>query len=113
MYKCNRKHEQKERKVSMPETEDSYSKFEKTQKKFRSSDKGKAVWTRFNLSDKGKDARKKYLESENGRKALLRYYLSQKAETTRQQRQALIKLFRRLDKYLKSNPDKTMEDFLT
>ena len=95
----------------MPEIEDSYSKYEKAQERYWNSEAGKAAKKRYNLSEKGKDARKKYLESENGRKALLRYYLSEKAETTRQKRQALLKLFRRLDNYLKENPEKSMQDF--
>lgn len=95
----------------MPEIEDSYSKYERAQERYWNSEAGKAAKKRYNLSEKGKDARKKYLESENGKKALLRYYLSEKAGTTRQQRQALLKLFRKLDNYLKENPEKTMEDY--
>ena len=95
----------------MPEIEDSYSKFEKTQARYWNSEAGKAAKKRYNLSEAGKATRKKYLDSENGQKALLRYYLSEKAETTRQKRQALLKLFRQLDNYLRANPDKTMEDY--
>lgn len=97
----------------MPVTKDSDEKFQKTQKKYESSEAGKARKTRFNQSDGGKESREKYLKSDLGQAALLRYYLSEKAETTRQKRQALIKLFRKLDRYLKENPDKTIEDFLT
>ena len=95
----------------MPTPKDSYAKIEKAQKKYRNSEKGKELITRYNQSDAGRATREKYLKSELGRKALLRYYLSEKAETARQKRQALLKLFRRLDKYLRENPDKSIEDY--
>lgn len=96
----------------MPEIEDPVFKIERAQKRYWSSEAGKATNRRYNLSEKGKDARKKYLESENGKKALLRYYLSEKAETTRQKRQALLKLFRQLDNFLRAHPEKTFQDAL-
>jgi hypothetical protein len=93
-------------------TIDAYDKIERAKKKYNSSEKGKAAINRYFSSEKGKEARKRYLNSEKGREALLRYYNSEKAKTARERRQALLKLFRRADKYLKENPGKTIEDFL-
>ena len=91
--------------------EDSYTKFEETQKRYWNSPAGKATKQRYTQSELGRENQRRYFESEKGKEALLRYYLSEKAETTRQKRQALLKLFRQLDKYLRKYPDKTTEDF--
>ena len=90
---------------------DTYAATERAKEKYRKSDLGKAAKRRYDNSEGGKAARKRYLTSEKGKEALLRYYLSEKAETARQQRQSLVKLFRRIDKYLRRNPDKTIEDY--
>jgi len=89
----------------VPEEKDSYTKFEETQERYWKSEKGREAKRRYNLSDAGKNSRERYLKSEKGQEALLRYYLSEQAETTRQKRQALIKLFRLIDKYIKNHPD--------
>jgi len=91
--------------------EDPYDKIEKAQERYRKSEKGRGAQKRYNQTLKRKETRDRYFKSELGQKALLRYYLSEKAKTTRQQRQALLKLFRRLDKYLKENSEKTIEDY--
>lgn len=93
------------------EIKDTYLATERAKEKYRKSDLGKVAKNRYDNSESGKAARKRYLTSEKGKEALLRYYLSEKAETIRQQRQALIKLFRKLDKYLRKNPEKTIEDY--
>jgi len=87
-------------------------KYLENQRKYWASEGGREAQNRYFQTEAGKEARERYLNSEKGQQALLRYYLSEKAETTRQKRQALIKLFRRLDKYLRENPDKTIEDYL-
>lgn len=96
----------------MPVTEDSQEKFDKTQKKYEKSAPGKARKVKWNNSDAGKNSRGKYLKSEMGQEALLRYYLSEKAETTRQQRQALLKLFRQVDKYIREHPEASPQEAL-
>ena len=93
------------------EIKDTYASTERAKEKYRRSDLGKAAKKKYDNSEGGKVTRKKYLTSEKGKAALLRYYLSERAETARQKRQSLIKLFRRLDKYLRSNPEKTIEDY--
>lgn len=90
---------------------DSYSALERAKEKYANSEKGKTAFRRYAVSDKGKATRQRYFQSEKGQAALLRYYLSEKAESARQKRQALIKLFRKLDKYLRNNPEGTIESF--
>lgn len=97
--------------MSKIQIEDSLSALDRAKEKYRKSEGGKAAKNRYDQSEGGKAARKRYLESEKGKEALLRYYLSEKAVTQRQQNSALLKLFRRLDKYLQRNPNKTIEDY--
>jgi len=92
--------------------EDIIDKMERNRKRYEGSEKGKAKNKRWNQSDRGKESRKKYLDSELGQAAILRYLLSEKAETQRQKRRALEKLFRLTDKYLKENPEATIEEAL-
>jgi len=92
--------------------DDHYTRIEQAQEKYQKSEKGKAARDRWNKSEKGKESREKYLESEKGQEALLRYYLSEKAETNREKRNSLQKLFRKLSTWLDKNPGKTLEDFL-
>lgn len=87
------------------------SAIERAKEKYRNSDLGKAAKKRYDQSDLGKAARRRYLDSEKGKAALLRYYLSERAESVRQQHHALNKLFKKLDDFLKANPDKTTEDY--
>ena len=95
----------------MEQHNDSYSKVEAAQERYRNTEKGKTAKKRYDQSESGKTARMRYLKSEQGKAALLRYYHSEKAQTQRQQRQATLKLFRKLDKFLELHPDKSIEDF--
>ena len=92
--------------------EDSLTALDKAKEKYRNSILGKTAQKRYAQSKLGKEARKRYFESEKGKAALLRYYLSEKAETQRQKHRTLEKLFRLIVKYLKANPEATIEEAL-
>lgn len=98
-------------KTEPPYPKDTYAPVEEAQKRYLRTEKGKSAKKRYDQSNQGKDARKRYLESEKGKAALLRYYLSEKAQNQREQRKALMKLFRKLDTFLQENPDKSMDEF--
>ena len=94
------------------EKEDSYSKIEKSNRRYLSSEKGKTAKRRYDLSEKGKEARDRYLKSEKGQAALLRYYLSDKGAETRQRRNEINQLIAQCTKFLAENPGRTIQDFL-
>ncbi len=75
--------------------------------KYFHSEKGKAVLRKYLDSEKGKKALKRYFQSEKGKEAQLKYYQKKKAEQA-----PLQQLLEGLSKYLRDNPDNTIQDFL-
>lgn len=91
---------------------DSFTKIEEASKRYWKSEKGKTVKQKYFQSEKGQTAQKKYLQSEKGKAAVLRYFLSEKGQSIRTRQKAVSSLLIQYNKFLKDNPEKTMEDFL-
>ncbi len=98
-----------------PDEEPNFSiadRMDATEKRYRSSEKGKDAQKRYLSSKKGRNSQRIYLNSEKGLAAQLRYRLSEKGMSTTQKRQQLAKLADQAITFLEENPDKTVEDYL-
>lgn len=84
-----------------------------TQKRYWKSKKGREAQGRYRKSGKGKEAFKRYQESEAGKLARERYYQSEKGRKARERYLDKRKLIRDFFKELESNPQLTVEEFLS
>ncbi len=91
---------------------DSQEKIENANKRYLDSDKGKAAVEKYLNSEKGKEARKKYFGSEAGKAAQLKYQLSEKGQAQKDRVQFFNHLITNYNKWLKSNPEGSLEQFL-
>jgi len=82
------------------------------QKKYDQSIKGKSSKKRYALSQKGKDNQKRYSKTGKARSALRKYYNSEKGQEGVKTRAETIQEFKKIQIWLRTNPGKTVEDYL-
>ena len=92
---------------------DPADKIDSSTKKYRQSNKGKDAQKRYLTSEKGTAAREAYAKSEKGLAAQLRYRLSKKGQEALKESQTRRKLFTKAANWLKENPGKSLEDYLS
>ena len=80
--------------------------------KFWASPKGREIQKIYFKTEKGKLAQDRYQQSVKGQLTLRRYYYSNKGQEAHQRHQTKVKTFKKIDKWLKENPDKTIQDAL-
>jgi len=93
-----------------PENDELASVDEAKARYFRSP-KGKEALKKYFESDKGKEAQERYRESTKGKLALRRYYHSPKGQEAHIRRKGKVNRFKDIEKWLKVNPGKTIEDY--
>ncbi len=91
---------------------DSADKISDTLRKYRRSAKGKAYLEKYRDSESRKEVTQQYNNSEKGKLSRLKWEATEKGQDFFQSRKEQTKLFRKARAWLKSNPDKTIEDYL-
>jgi len=94
-----------------PKTDEELARTDEAKKRYFKSKKGKDAIRSYLNSDKGKDATKKYRSSTKGKLALRRYYHSEKGQEAHQRHKGKVNRFKEIEKWLKANPGKTIEDY--
>ncbi len=91
---------------------DAQGKIEDANKRYLDSEKGRAALEKYLNSKKGKASRKKYFDSEKGKASMLKYQLSEKGKNLKDRVSFFNHLITDYNRWLKSNPDGTIEAFL-
>ena len=81
-------------------------------KKFWASPRGREIQSAYFQTERGKEALRRHQKSVKGRLTLRRYYYSDKGQEAHQKHQSKVRLFKRIDTWLKANPNSTTQDAL-
>jgi len=88
-------------------------KFEESKKEYFQTEKGKIATKKYRDSDKGLATQDKYYSTPKFKQALRKYYYSQKGQEAYQRRKAKLDLVKSAEKWLKLNPGKGIDDYLS
>lgn len=86
---------------------------DEAKRRYAKSEKGREAHQRYLESDAGKAAKEKYQQSEKHALALQKYYHSDKGKRAHAKRQDIVHDFREAKKWLRDNPGKTYQDWLS
>ena len=79
---------------------------------YSQSDKGKAKQEEWRNTEEGQQHIRDYMRSTKGKLALRKYYYGPKGQEAHKRHKIKVTGFKAIEKWLKDNPGKTVEDFL-